>query len=164
MSIPDNMRECVKNHANLAAGVGVVSSPFAHADIPVMVGIWVDMMLKLAAMSSKPLDREAAKKIAVSVVVGVATAQAAIKTVTTVGQWLLAIPTAGVSLLFGAAANGGLNYTTTRVVGMEAAELLESDKLTAENLLRASLAALGLRFKGYGKNGDTPPDPSDFGL
>lgn len=162
MDIPKNMEECVLNHAHLATTIGVVSGPLPHADIPAMIAIWADMLVKLACMSERKLDTETAKRIGLTVLVAVGTAQAAIKTVTTIGQWLLAIPSGGLSLLFGSAVNGGIDYATTRVVGMEAAELLIKDKLTAQNLLEGVLAALHIHWKGWGRKG--PPDPMDYGL
>lgn len=163
MAIPEEMKECVLNHANLAAGIGAATGGFIpHADIPAMIGIWVDMLAKLSIMSGRELNAETAKRMAVTVCVGVGLAQGAVKTVTAVGTWLLAVPSLGLSFLFGAAANSGLDYATTRVVGMQAAELLMADKLTPENLMHATLSALGLQFTGWGSKG--PPNPSDYDI
>jgi hypothetical protein len=94
------------------------------------------------------LDEQTAKKIALAVATSVGSFVAGTKIAAWAFGWILAIPSAGVSLVAGMAGNAALNAKVTNAVGKAVAlYFLQTTEIESSDVIIAILVALvGTQF------------------
>lgn len=118
LPIPADIEEMIEEARNINGIAGIPGGLVGnHADLPLIALIWVGLLLAIAERTNIRLDEEGATKIATAVASGVTSFAFGTKAATTVASWLLAIPSAGLSLLLGAGINAGLNWKLTDAFG-----------------------------------------------
>src|SRR5271166_2689831 len=138
--IPQNMLNTING---CTAGLGVVGIAGGA------IGPGADLMVvALAGQAGTSMDNQTAKKLCVAVATGVGTFFAGTKIASTVAAWLLALPTAGLSVIANMGANAALNATLTRAFGRAVAlYFLQADKIESVDVAaRILIAFVGLEF------------------
>jgi|SRR5271166_2029602 len=147
--IPQNMLNTING---CTAGLGVVGIAGGAigpgADLIVIAPVWTGMVVALAGQAGTSMDNQTAKKLCVAVATGVGTFFAGTKIASTVAAWLLALPTAGLSVIANMGANAALNATLTRAFGRAVAlYFLQADKIESVDVAaRILIAFVGLEF------------------
>ncbi len=147
--IPEDMLETI-NSCTLGLGaVGIVGGALGPgSDLIIIAPVWAGMVAALAGQAGTSMDEQTAKKLCVAVATGVGTFVAGTKIASTAAAWLLALPTAGASLVANMAANAGLNAILTRKFGRAVAlYFLQASKIESIEVIAGILIALvGLEF------------------
>jgi uncharacterized protein (DUF697 family) len=146
--IPQKMRDTINNCVGGLGAVGVVGGAIGPgADLVVIAPTWVGMTCTLAAQAGQRMDEDTAKKLAVAVATGAGSFAIGTKIAATVGGWLLALPSGGLSLFLAMAGNAALNAKFTDAYGKSVARYFLQRK-TNDNELAAKIliAMLAIQF------------------
>jgi hypothetical protein len=112
--IPQKMMDTINNCTLGLGGVGIVGGAIGPgADLIVIAPTWVGMTCTLAAQAGDSMEEDTAKKIAIAVATDVGGFVIGSKIAATVAGWLLALPSAGLSLGLSMAGNAALNAKMT---------------------------------------------------
>jgi uncharacterized protein (DUF697 family) len=155
--IPRNMLNTIEGCAGGLGGVGIFGGLAGPgADLVVIAPVWAGMVVTLAVQAGKNMDKETAKKLTIAVATGVGSFALGTKVGATVLGWLLAIPSAGLSLAASAAANAALNAKFTHAYGKAVAlYFLQTDSIDSIDVMTQvliSLVAIQFGFSPDGTN------------
>jgi hypothetical protein len=94
------------------------------------------------------MDEQTAKKLAIAVATGAGSFIVGTKAAATLGAWLLALPTAGASLVANMAVNATLNWKFTQAFGRAVAlYFLQTGEIeTSDVVVKILIALVGLQF------------------
>lgn len=112
------IKTCIARSSFAAAAVGVPGAFAAHGDIPVLTGIWANMIYRLAKHSECPMDMATAARIAGSIAVSMAAMSAGVKAANSYFAYT------GVGTLPAIVANAGANGVGTWLVGRACADVM----------------------------------------
>lgn len=142
--IPRPMLDTIDRCAAGLGLLGVFSGPLgAGTDLAVIAPTWAAMVTALASQAGAHLDRDTAMKLTMVVATGAGTFFAGTKLASSILGWLLAIPSAGVSLVAMAAANAALNVKFTSAFGKATARyFLQADRIGASDVAFETIKAL----------------------
>jgi uncharacterized protein (DUF697 family) len=116
--IPQHMLDTIGTCTAGLGGVGILGGAIGPgADLVVIAPVWAGMVVRLANQAGRNMDQQTAKKLCMTVATGVGTFVAGTKIASTVAGWLLALPTAGLSVVANMTANAALNAALTRAFG-----------------------------------------------
>jgi len=130
-------------------GVGILGGAIGPgADLAIIAPTWVGMVCTLAAQSGSSMSQHTAKKLAMAVATGCGTFVVGTKIASTVFAWVLALPTAGMSVAANMAANAGLNAKLTHAFGTATARFfLQTSSIDNTDLaIQVIIALVGLEF------------------
>jgi uncharacterized protein (DUF697 family) len=145
MELPFPMKTAIGWSAGLAGAVGVPGAFVAHADVPILVGIWITLLVRLAVLAGKDLDKGKAAKIVAGVLLATGGFAGGVKLMTT------AIAYTGVGTVPAVIANAGANATLTYFFGRSTAKVfLSNDHLDSVSAIIAAIVAI--------MTGGHPPD------
>ncbi len=142
--IPQEMLDTINVCTGGLGAVGIVGGAIGPgADLVIIAPVWAGMVVKLADQAGTRMDNQTAKKLCVAVATGVGSFMAGTKMASTAAAWLLALPTAGLSLLASMGVNAGLNATLTRAFGRAVAlYFLQTDKIESADVIAGLIIAL----------------------
>jgi hypothetical protein len=147
--IPEDMRTTINACAAGLGAVGVIGGLVGPGtDLVAIVPTWVGMVGTLAGQAGTSMDSQTAKKICVAAAMGVGTFVLGTKVASTIGGWLLAPFTGGLSLAANVAANVALNAALTRYFGCAVARyFLQTHKIEDLDVtVKILIALVGLDF------------------
>jgi uncharacterized protein (DUF697 family) len=142
--VPVNIREIINTCTAGLGAVGVVGGAIGPgADLLVIGPVWVGMTVAIADAAGITLGESNAKKIAYAAATGVGSFAGGAKIASTVAGWILALPTAGASLLLCIAGNAALNAKLTHAYGTSVAQyFLQTHDIDDSDLVIQILLAL----------------------
>ena len=151
MSHPLNIQSCIIKHSIGAAAVGVPGAFAAHADVPVLVGIWGKMIYNIAQHAKKDISSDTAAKIAVSIGMTAGTFAATGK----VANTYFAVSGVGtpLAILF----NSSLNGVSTYAIGDSVANVILKDELSSGDIVKAAIGGLSAAFGNFFTPGNPKP-------
>jgi len=147
--IPENMRTTINACTAGLGAAGVIGGLIGPGTDLVPIALtWVGMVVTLADQAGTGMDRQTAKKVCVATAMGVGTFALGTKLASTVGAWLLAPFTGGLSLAANVAANVTLNAALTRYFGCAVARyFLQTEKIEdLDVMVKILIALVGLDF------------------
>jgi uncharacterized protein (DUF697 family) len=157
--VPQRMIATIENCTVGLGAVGVFGGLFGPGtDLVIIAPTWIGMTIALADQAGVSMDEATAKKLVYATVTGVGSFAAGAKIAATVAGWLLAIPSAGLSLGLSMAGNAALNAKFTHAYGLAIARyFLQTDGLEDGDLtIKVLIALVAVQF------GFRPDDPSVF--
>jgi hypothetical protein len=137
-TIPTKMHKSIIRHSFSAAGIGVPGAFAAHADIVPLMGIWANMIYRVAKHADKDLDWDSALKVAASL--GAAGGVVAFGAKAANTYFAFSGIGTPLAILFNASANGVATY----YVGRVAAQTIMKDKLSPGDIFGAVAGGLGI--------------------
>jgi hypothetical protein len=147
--IPQNMQDTINGCSAGLGAVGVLGGLIGPGTDLVPIALtWVGMVVTLAEQAGTNMDRQTAKKVCVATAMGIGTFVLGTKVASTIGGWLLAPFTGGLSLFANVTANVALNASLTRYFGRAVARyFLQTEKIEDLDLMVKILVALiGIDF------------------
>jgi len=147
--VPSNITEIINGCTAGLGAVGVIGGAIGPgADLAVIGPVWIGMTLAIADAADITMDQNMAKKIVYATATGVGSFAGGAKIASTVAAWLLAIPSAGASLLISMAGNAALNAKLTHAYGMAVARyFLQTDDFdNGDVVVQVLLALIALQF------------------
>lgn len=148
MKLTNEIEKCIQTHAMLTTGLANLDGVGRIVGVAV---IWANMLQKLGELTGHPLEKAVAKDISIKLLAAMALSMP--KTLFILRGCILPFH------IFNQIAGSAVNYVTTKIIGKEAAELLIANQLSADTLTDQVFSKLGLKWKGWGKNG--PPNFDD---
>lgn len=158
--IPQNMLDTIENCTVGLGGVGIIGGALGPgADLVIIAPTWAGMTIVLADQAGHSMSKQTAKKIAIAVATGVGSFAAGAKIAATVGGWLLALPTAGISLVLSCAGNAALNAKFTDAFGKAVASFfLQTDEIpTTDVVVQVLIALISVQFGLPSSHPDVTP-------
>lgn len=142
--IPEEMLDTVRA---CTIGLGAVGIPGGvlgpGSDLIVIAPVWAGMVVRLAMQSGHHLSESTAKKLAIVVATGCGSFAFGTKVASTIAAWVLALPTAGMSLAANVTANVALNAKFTHAFGMATARyFLQSESFDGTDVAAQIIIAL----------------------
>lgn len=119
-----------------AAAVGVPGAFAAHADIPILAGIWAKMIYEIAEDNNIELNEANAIKIAAAIGGAVGIAAVGVKAANTYFAYT------GIGSLLAIPLNATANGVGTYLIGDTSAKLINKKELTPADYARAVLGVL----------------------
>ncbi len=137
MGLPLKINGIIAKNSWSAAAVGVPGAFAAHADIPILVGIWTNMLWKISKESRSNLDFK-------TIVKAVATFGAAVGTVASgvkIANTYFASTGVGtpLAIVFNSAANGLATYSIGRTCG----NIMQRENVELADLISGLFALVG---------------------
>jgi uncharacterized protein (DUF697 family) len=137
MDLPLRMKTAIGWSAGLAGAVGVPGAFAAHGDVPILIGIWTTLLVRLAFLAGKDLDKGKAAKIVAGVLLAIGGFAGGVKLMTT------AIAYTGIGTIPAMVANAGANATLTYFFGRSTAKVfLSNDHLDSASAIIAAIVAI----------------------
>lgn len=142
--IPQSMQDIIDGCTAGLGLVGIVGGAIGPgADLIVIAPTWVGMIVALADRAGSAMDEHTAMKIAKASAVGIGAFVGGAKIAATVGGWLLAIPSFGLSLGLSMAGNAALNAKVTNAFGKSVARyFLQTEGFESTDLIIEILTAM----------------------
>ena len=133
MELPVRMKATILWSALAAGAVGIPGAFGAHADVPVLLGIWTTLLIRLASQAGESMSKATAAKVAAGVLVGIGGFQAGVKLATTYFAYT------GVGTIPAIIVNAGANASLTYIFGRAAGKVFLSNSLqdSAAEVIRA---------------------------
>lgn len=147
--IPSNMRDTINNCVAGLGLAGIAGGAIGPgADLVVIAPTWAAMTVTLAAQAGSAMNEATAKKLALAVATGAGGFTAGTKIAASIGGWLLALPTGGISLVACMAGNAALNAKFTQAYGRACARFfLQGQGITdIETIARIMMALMAVEF------------------
>jgi uncharacterized protein (DUF697 family) len=153
--VPQGMIDIIENCTAGLGAVGVVGGLVGPGtDLVIIAPTWIGMTIALADQAGAAMDEATAKKLVLATATGVGSFAAGAKIAATVAGWLLAIPSAGLSLGLSMAGNAALNAKFTHAYGMAIARyFLQTDGVEDGDLIVKVLIALVSVHFGFRPDG-----------
>jgi len=137
MEIPLRMKTTIAWSAASAGAIGIPGAFAAHFDIPVLVGIWSNLLVRLAIQAGRDIEKGVAAKIVAGVLLAIGGFAGGVKLMTT------ALAYTGVGTVPAIIANSGANATLTYFFGRSVAKVfLSQDHRDSAGAIIAAIVAI----------------------
>lgn len=114
--ITPKMKEIIQDRAEILALAGTSAIVLPHADIPVIIYNWAQMIIELSEEANLEIDEKSGAKIALAIAKSTAVMGIGVKTMTAVFSWA-GVATFGLTTIFATATNSAANYYATQHIG-----------------------------------------------